>query len=225
MDTPGAMLKSARRVKGFTLDELAHITRIPRSTLGLLELDYYEELPAEVFVRGFLRNIARELDINPERIILAYETHTGRVHASALDQVQPVQEHTDSALPNLRAVDRIKAPEPEGMSWWDNVVDTVGSTRPAYIFATLFVVLGIALGASVVFTSTTSAPLDLSPKANWNVGPSGPKARWIRSGQSNLVGTANVDAPSARDADSASGKPADKANTGDAGTKKTRSAP
>jgi cytoskeletal protein RodZ len=73
METPGLMLKREREARGLTLLEVSKVTRIPVPTLEAIENNAFEELPAEVFVRGFLRNYARQLSIPVDEIIEAYE--------------------------------------------------------------------------------------------------------------------------------------------------------
>lgn len=78
MESPGTMLRNAREELGLTIADVAAMTRIPKTMLGHLEADRFEEYVAEVFVRGHLRNYARELRIDSEAVLQAYERHTGR---------------------------------------------------------------------------------------------------------------------------------------------------
>ncbi len=73
METPGLMLKREREARGMTLSELARVTRIPESSLEHIENNEFGEFPAEVFVRGFLRNYARQLSLPASEVIQAYE--------------------------------------------------------------------------------------------------------------------------------------------------------
>ena len=61
----GAYLKRERESRGVTLAEVAAETRVPVASLQSLEEDRLDELPGDVFVRGFLRAYARciELDL------------------------------------------------------------------------------------------------------------------------------------------------------------------
>ncbi len=61
MDTEsfGSCLRRAREKRQLTLKEVAGATKIPRATLELLEASNLDELPADVFVRGFIRSYAR----------------------------------------------------------------------------------------------------------------------------------------------------------------------
>ena len=50
---------------GVGLDDLARTTRIPVRTLRLIEAEAWDMLPAEVFVRGFVRSCAMALALDP----------------------------------------------------------------------------------------------------------------------------------------------------------------
>jgi hypothetical protein len=52
--------------------DIATVTRIPVRSLERLESGLFEELPADVFVRGFLRSYARCVGLDAEEIIRRY---------------------------------------------------------------------------------------------------------------------------------------------------------
>jgi Helix-turn-helix domain len=69
----GQVLKIAREGKRMKLAELSNLTRIPTTTLRSIERDHFDGLPGEVFVRGFLRSIAREVGLSPDAIVAQYQ--------------------------------------------------------------------------------------------------------------------------------------------------------
>ena len=73
METPGLLLKREREARGLTIAELARITRISETALENIEKNAVDEFPAQVFVRGFLRNYARQLSIPAEEIMESYD--------------------------------------------------------------------------------------------------------------------------------------------------------
>lgn len=73
METPGLLLKREREARGMTLVELARITRISETALENIENNAFGEFPAQVFVRGFLRNYARQLSIPAQEIMESYD--------------------------------------------------------------------------------------------------------------------------------------------------------
>lgn len=194
-ETPGKMLRRAREARGMSLRELSAATRIPRTSLIHIEDDAFDELPAEVFVRGFLRNAARELRLDDMEVIEAYERHTGRIHTSALSVIERME--AEAARPLGEAPQQLIEAAPKAgrrgfkIPNFDHVVEFVGSARPAYVIGTLVVLLGVALAVSVVTSGLDRAPtlsLTNAPpaKASWNVKADGTKARWILDGQTNV---------------------------------------
>ncbi len=72
--SPGRYIRDQRKRQGMSLDQLAAATKIPRSSLELLEEDLHDALPGPVFVKGFLRCCARALSVEPETVMeLVYE--------------------------------------------------------------------------------------------------------------------------------------------------------
>jgi transcriptional regulator with XRE-family HTH domain len=65
-------LRAKREEKGLSLEEIAQSTRIPFRSLRRLEEGRFEDLPADVFVRGFLRSYARCVELDPEETIRRY---------------------------------------------------------------------------------------------------------------------------------------------------------
>ena len=78
MDELGNILREAREMKGLTLADAQEETRINARFLEALEEGEFEKLPTPVHVRGFLRNYARFLELEPEPLLERYEVHHGR---------------------------------------------------------------------------------------------------------------------------------------------------
>ena len=72
MDELGHILREARETRGLTLSEVQEQTRIGTRFLDALETGQYELLPTPVHVRGFLRNYARFLGLDPEPLLNRY---------------------------------------------------------------------------------------------------------------------------------------------------------
>jgi hypothetical protein len=73
-------LVGARKQRGMSINDIATVTRIPVRSLERLESGLFEELPADVFVRGFLRSYSRCVGLNAEETIRRY-THCGMTPA------------------------------------------------------------------------------------------------------------------------------------------------
>lgn len=68
----GDLLKRHRETRRMSLSEVSRVTRIPLATLEALEHDRYDELPGEVFVRGFLKSYAKAVGIVPDEVLARY---------------------------------------------------------------------------------------------------------------------------------------------------------
>lgn len=65
----GPRLAAAREAKGMATAEVAAKLRLGVRQIEALEADAYEQLPGEVFVRGFIRNYAKLLDLDPDSLL------------------------------------------------------------------------------------------------------------------------------------------------------------
>ncbi len=65
----GAILRDRRESAGIPLSEIEHATRIRQKYLAAIEADEWHLLPGEVVGRGFLRNYAYYLNLDPNQMI------------------------------------------------------------------------------------------------------------------------------------------------------------
>lgn|GEM_PF-1053400 len=65
----GEALRSTRERRGLSIDQVAQDTRISPRFLEALEAEQFHELPAPVYVRGFLRSYANYLRIDPQPLL------------------------------------------------------------------------------------------------------------------------------------------------------------
>lgn len=78
MDELGDILREAREARGLTLAQVQGKIRISTKFLDALENGQYETLPTAVHVRGFLRNYARFLELDPKPLLERYESGQNR---------------------------------------------------------------------------------------------------------------------------------------------------
>jgi hypothetical protein len=95
--TLGSLLSGARQAHGVTLEQAAAATRIRVRHLAALEGDRLAELPAPVYVRGYLRTYAGYLEIDAEELVHAYQA-TAEGAAGSL-AIRPLSSFT--ASPNM----------------------------------------------------------------------------------------------------------------------------
>jgi curved DNA-binding protein CbpA len=68
----GEFIRKIRSYKNINLDQLSKETRIGRSYIVALEANDYEALPAPVFVRGFIVQIARVMGLDETKVAASY---------------------------------------------------------------------------------------------------------------------------------------------------------
>jgi len=83
----GDALRAARESRELTLEQVEKTTRIRRVFLQALEEDRFDDLPAPVYTRGFIRNYARLLGLDPDDMVAAYAAATGTPPPSQSPQV------------------------------------------------------------------------------------------------------------------------------------------
>jgi len=69
----GARLRMQRAARELSIADVVKVTKIPERSLLLLEAGAFRELPAEVFVRGFLKSYSRCVGLEVEEILREYE--------------------------------------------------------------------------------------------------------------------------------------------------------
>lgn len=69
----GPKLAAAREAKGLSTAEVATKLRLGVRQVEALEADAFDQLPGEVFVRGFVRNYARFLELDAEELLPSQE--------------------------------------------------------------------------------------------------------------------------------------------------------
>src|SRR5436190_15313444 len=68
-DGPGARLRAAREAAGLSLDQVAQQLKLAPRQVKALEDENFGELPGRTFSRGFVRNYARLLNLDPEDLL------------------------------------------------------------------------------------------------------------------------------------------------------------
>ncbi|MFW5741552.1 MAG: helix-turn-helix domain-containing protein, partial [Myxococcota bacterium] len=68
----GDLLRKVRESQGVDLAEIASSTKITVAHLAALEDERYDELPAQVYVRGFVQQLGRHLKLDPAQVVKTY---------------------------------------------------------------------------------------------------------------------------------------------------------
>lgn len=174
--SPGAILKDARLAMGLNLQDVAAISRIPRTQLSHLEANRFDEYSAEVFVRGHLRGYARELQLDPEVVIQAYERYTGRHTDAALT----IPERKNAAIKSISRAQNVAKKQVAGLG--SQVTNWTQGVRASHLVAVglvlvfIFIVVNFLTGSR----ATATDPAQFPPAADeqWEVEQAAQETRW-----------------------------------------------
>ena len=78
----GRYLRAVRRERGIGLEQISKETRIGLETLNLIEQEDISGLPAEVFVKGFIRSYAKAVGADADRAVAGYLQGLAKVQKS-----------------------------------------------------------------------------------------------------------------------------------------------
>ncbi len=68
----GQYLREQRETRRMSVEEVSRATRVPVQSVERIEADRFDELPGEVFVRGFLKSYARALGVPADEVMARY---------------------------------------------------------------------------------------------------------------------------------------------------------
>ncbi|MEJ2660866.1 MAG: helix-turn-helix domain-containing protein [Desulfobacteraceae bacterium] len=74
----GQDLKHLRETLGIEIQEIYAVTRISSSILNMIEADRFDDLPAEIYLKQFLKSYAEILQIDPRHVVEGYFKLMGR---------------------------------------------------------------------------------------------------------------------------------------------------
>jgi transcriptional regulator with XRE-family HTH domain len=149
MDELGHILREARETKGYTLAEVQDQTRISIRFLEALEDGAYDILPTAVHVRGFLRNYARFLGLDPEPLLNRYLLH----HAN---RPHPLIRKLDPSLPTTPP---LPLPQDREQVFFDPVNMEVGNGTPRDTESALRLIIILALIIFIALVANRFIPL------------------------------------------------------------------
>ena len=91
MESIGQYLRRIRKERNMSVEEVSRSTRIPSASLDRLENDQFDDLPGEVFVRGFLRAYARAIGVAAEDVLARYTASRRVAWVTPLPVTSPIQ--------------------------------------------------------------------------------------------------------------------------------------
>jgi len=103
----GDVLRQARTERGITLNDVEQDIRINRAYLEALEAARFDQLPAPVYARGFMRSYARYLGLDPDEAVRAIPHDLPRpAELDPFPGLRRAMPSTLPALPNLQNISR-----------------------------------------------------------------------------------------------------------------------
>ncbi len=95
--SPGKVLAAARMEKGLSVMDVARSLRLSARQIEAIESEEFEKLPGMTFIRGFIRNYAKLLHLDPEPLLAVCQPTTPQsVHIQAIS-VPPGQAEFSSS--------------------------------------------------------------------------------------------------------------------------------
>lgn len=71
-DFDGVRLRRTRLFRGYEIDDIADVTKVSGTHLRNIEDENFVDLPADVYVRGFVTAYARTIGLDPEIVVPSY---------------------------------------------------------------------------------------------------------------------------------------------------------
>lgn len=91
MESIGQYLRRHREERAMSVEEVSRTTRIPVGNLERLENDHFDDLPGEVFVRGFLKAYARAVSMSVDDVLARYTSSRRVAWVTPLPMTSPIQ--------------------------------------------------------------------------------------------------------------------------------------
>ena len=135
----GQTLREAREKRGLTIEDVERELKIRRKFILALENNQYKNVVEDIYMRGFLRNYARFLELDESQLLRMYAGGTYAAHAVALPQTSLTPQTS------LRPV-----PEGAGPPWQSYL-------RPAMVVVSVMVVLGALVLIAMQLTGGATA--------------------------------------------------------------------
>jgi cytoskeleton protein RodZ len=139
--TFGDRLKREREMRGISLDEISHSTKIGTRLLKALEEEDFQKLPGGIFNKGFVRAYAKFLGIDEEEAVADYMVVAGEDSRAVVNPEQ-LRKAVEKKVSEKKAPTPPLRPVP--------AAGDDSSAPPNWLPVVAFLLLGIALAAGAV---------------------------------------------------------------------------
>lgn len=112
----GDKLRSARKAKGMSIEDVEKITKIQRRYLTAIENDDFDQLPGDFYVRAFIRQFADVVGLNGKELLADYK--------SEVPEAKP-EEYVENSIDNKS--ERIKETTNSRKGLWRNYLPQIAT--------------------------------------------------------------------------------------------------
>lgn len=157
MSSVGEILKNTREAKGITIEQVAEATSIRVLYLEAIESEQFNQVPGEVYLKGFIRNYANYIGLNGPAMVEKYkeQVESSKKHEQAIQtdtneiqHKQPEKINRKTVKDNISADFDIKA-----------ILHRFVTKKNIAFLAGFFVVLAAGSFLSSFFTGNTDNEL------------------------------------------------------------------
>lgn len=104
MKTVGQLLQEARENNFYSLEEIEKATKIRKELLEALEKGQYDKLPPQTFIQGFIKNYAKFLKLDSEKLLAVFRREFAEKEAEVMKAFSSPPKKTRLILTPSRAV-------------------------------------------------------------------------------------------------------------------------
>jgi cytoskeletal protein RodZ len=102
MQSIGYRLRNERILKDISLEQLANSTKIPLSSLALIESDRFSELPNDTVIRGFIKSVCRVLGLDVESLLIEYSAKHARNRGGEIKPIKVTRNNQAIRTPSSK---------------------------------------------------------------------------------------------------------------------------
>ena len=149
MQTIGEKIEETRKRKGISLSEAAEATKIRKDFLLNIERNEYDYDLPEIYKRGFIKNYAKYLKLNPDKALSQYQdqllAHSSRSKKTSSDLFATTNDSNSSAsqvaldpLLDKPSLGKINLNKPPETSEDTSVTKDIPASKELYLKTTIF---------------------------------------------------------------------------------------